>query len=425
MGNRSSSTFSGGVRRDSQHQHVDLASLSANCPGLLPEDASRMYQIFRRSLLPGTSSLDFESFLRLSELNETSFVTFLFEQMLRRSSDGDQEEGDGVDARAFVLLTYDFCVTPKESLPHYLFEVFSNGREVMDIRAVTRMLKHLYQPKSQFDKHGKTILKTLRKKYDGGRLNRAQFFRFALSNSTMLFPAFQLHRSMRKNVLGKKAWKRIYRLRCQREKKKKKERGRKSAVDPPTIPPNVPGIRPVRDAVAATLSGKSAVHLATPPKVPAITPVRTVSTPSHPGSESSGYVLSSAKASEDMRTPPQPPPCHTLTFSNIRDDARLSPFARDRVESDDSGRGFQVKMTTPSQRSVDPVKDDHVVNMGVGVGKIVGTNVNVIRAHDAPDGPIIRTCEECFASCNSDDGGEDENGSWYCRACWVRYSEGQ
>ena len=47
-------------------------------------------------------------------------------------------------------------------------------------------------------------------------MSRAQFRTFCLSSNSLLFPAFALHRTLRKNILGKKAWKRICRNRNQR-----------------------------------------------------------------------------------------------------------------------------------------------------------------------------------------------------------------
>ena len=111
----------------------------------------------------GTMLLDYEGFVELSEMTKTSFAEFIFERMITRSSDPTEKEG--VDAVGFILASYNFCSTPKENLPSFLFDIFSRGNVQMDRLHTVRMIRVLYRSTSQFETKGKKILASLAKKY--------------------------------------------------------------------------------------------------------------------------------------------------------------------------------------------------------------------------------------------------------------------
>ena len=97
--------------------------------------------------ISGTMLLDYEGFVELSEITKTSFAEFIFERMITRSSDPTEKEG--VDAVGFILASYNFCSTPKENLPSFLFDIFSRGNVQMDRLHTVRMIRVLYRSTSK------------------------------------------------------------------------------------------------------------------------------------------------------------------------------------------------------------------------------------------------------------------------------------
>ena len=109
--------------------------------------------LYVRTRKSGTILLDHDGFMELSEMSKSSFSEFIYERMITRSSDPKVKEG--VDAVGFILASYNFCSTPKESLPSFLFDIFSRGRTQMDQLHTVRMIKVLYRSKPQFETKGK------------------------------------------------------------------------------------------------------------------------------------------------------------------------------------------------------------------------------------------------------------------------------
>ena len=275
----------------------------------------------------------------------------------------------------------------------------------MDRLHTVRMIKVLYRSKSQFETKGKKILASLSKKY-GGRLRRAQFRTFCLSSNSMLFPAFALHRTLRKNILGKKAWKRI-----------SKQRNR----------------RPITENVAPPAS-PSRRRVAQPPPKHILVKAEDNGMRSSSGEEEEeddedGYSLPRPPGlppSFDLETPPRPAVRRTskLTQALTQKEAKSPLLCAECKESkaqgakDEHGVWYCTQCWKTYQESSQlekngSLEDAPVVGIAVApiVGKATPTNTR-------------RCCAQCQKICSRSDGAEDENGSWYCKRCWVNYAEG-
>eukprot|EP00939_MAST-03C_sp_MAST-3C-sp1_P002232 g2232.t1 len=174
---------------------------------LLTQDVDNLYTKYRRSLKPGESVCYFDDFCDLVGADGyNSFARYIFDRMRK-------DLGKGIGASAFIVGVYHFCSVTKEGLPLFLFQIFSAGMGEMDFDGITKMIRRIYDSKHTFDTSGKKILAAVRKNY-GGVLTKITFGRFALTYTSFMFPVFQLHRSMRQRILGKRTWRRIQRARA-------------------------------------------------------------------------------------------------------------------------------------------------------------------------------------------------------------------
>ena len=208
-----------------------------------------------------------------------------------------------------------------------------------------------------------------------------------------------MHRTLRKNILGKKAWKRIT-----------KQRNRRPIVVGNVAPPISPSRRQVaRPPPKHVLLKENSIHEGNSsseeedeyslPRPPGLPPSFDLETPPRPA------VRRTSKLTEALTQPPektQCSQCKELKVQGAKDEHGIWYCAS-------CWESYHTSSSRPSESAV----------VGIAVAPVVGvaTPTNTKKKEG-------RCCAQCEKTCSRSDGAEDENGMWYCKRCWVNYAEG-
>jgi len=267
-------------------------------------------------------------------------------------------------------------------------------------------------------------------------LSRAQFRTFCLSSNSLLFPAFALHRTLRKNILGKKAWKRICRNRNQRP----------LLVSGSVVPPPSPSRRlvankqktPQHVLVKATIEDDHGMEESDDeddeyslPRPPGIEP--TFETPPRPTVRRTSKLTEALTQKNKMLCEQ----CGEYKVVGAKDE-HGSWFCTSCWHAYEASTPLHDQRQSELERMPKrtPIKTD-VAGVEIGTLRtptpVVGIAVaSVVGERTTPSPPpssssshvITRSCAQCEKICDRNDGANDENGSWYCKRCWVHYAEG-
>lgn len=173
------------------------------------DDVARLHEQFEDIDQDGSSRISLEEFFAWSGLRKSVFGKRVFSLF---DDDGSGE----LDFREFVVSLWNYLTADKLSLISFAFDVYDADRSgTIDTTEFGSMLKEVYGEKMKTNSHAIKIQEKI-KNFSGispGQVSKHEFVSFCRTHPALLFPTFQIQKSLQQSVCGEHFWDRLGRAR--------------------------------------------------------------------------------------------------------------------------------------------------------------------------------------------------------------------
>jgi len=199
--------------------HWDMTFTALGFP---PSTVQKFWIVFCRINKSRSGEISILEFLNYFNLDRTSYVEKCFSYF-------DTTGGDDIDFLEFMVSVWNICTLDARTLSFFTFDIYdldSDGE--LTVPELERMVRELYGESGEKSARGKECLRDLTRLAEerGGIVSLNSFISFTLNHAMLLFPVFQLQRTIQKKVMGLRYWEDVY------AKSKQKTKTNKHFFDP-------------------------------------------------------------------------------------------------------------------------------------------------------------------------------------------------
>ena len=184
------------------HDAISENTITWQALGLKSRDVMRLFKVFQQIDADGSGEVDIVEFLNYFRLKRTKFSKRAFLLM-------DEDGSGALDFREFVVATYNYCTVSADALTLFAFDLYDDDASgFIDGEEMTRMVKDIWGNGYKHSIYSLKILDLLARKIDV-QISHEAFDRFAKKHPAMLFPAFQMQKTLQRRIVGLGFWHRL------------------------------------------------------------------------------------------------------------------------------------------------------------------------------------------------------------------------